>query len=82
LKWLLKRSFRTGQTHGARLSSRHPGVARLAQTALAAAKGGACLAGAAAHALSPTNRRRWLVRGALHAGVVARLAGVRELQLY
>jgi succinoglycan biosynthesis protein ExoM len=69
LRWLLKRSFRTGQTHGARLSSRN-------------AKSGACLAGAAAHALSPTGRSRWLVRGALHAGVVARLAGVRELQLY
>jgi succinoglycan biosynthesis protein ExoM len=82
LKWLMKRSFRTGQTHRARLSARHAGVKRLAQTGLAAAKGGACLAGAAATALSPTRRSRWLVRGALHAGVVARLAGVRELQLY
>ena len=82
LKWLLKRSFRTGQTHGARLSTRSAGVKRLAQTGLAAAKGGVCLAGAAASALSPTHRGRWLVRGALHAGVVARLAGMRELQLY
>lgn len=82
LKWLLKRSFRTGQTHGARLSSRNAGVARLAQAGLAAAKGGACLAGAALAGISPTRRSRWLVRGALHAGVVARLAGVRELQLY
>lgn len=83
LKWLLKRSFRTGQTHGARVRARHAGAfSRLAQTGLAAAKGGACLAGAAASALSPARRSRWLVRGALHAGVVARLAGMKELQLY
>ena len=82
LPWLLKRSFRTGQTHGARLSRTHSGPARLAQLGLAAAKGGVCLAGAAASALSPKARSRWLVRGSLHAGVVARLAGLRELQLY
>lgn len=82
LKWLLTRSFRTGQTHGARLSQRHRGAARLAQIGLAAAKGGACLAGAAATAWSATERGRWLVRGSLHAGAVARLAGLRELQLY
>lgn len=83
LKWLLKRSFRTGQTHGARLrTDAGRGPARLAQTGLAAAKGGVCLAGAAASAFSPARRGRWLVRGALHAGVVARLAGLRELELY
>lgn len=83
LRWLLRRSFRTGQTHGARLRQRaRTAPARLAQTSLAAAKGGAYLAGAAAAALSPARRRRWLVRGALHAGVVARLAGWRELELY
>ncbi|THD78836.1 MAG: glycosyltransferase [Phenylobacterium sp.] len=82
LPWLLKRSFRTGQTHGARLSQHHHGPARLAQLSLAAAKGGACLAGAAANALSPRARGRWLVRGSLHAGAAARLAGLRELQLY
>lgn len=82
LPWLLKRSFRTGQTHGARLSQLHSGPARLAQLGLAAAKGGVCLAGAAATALSPAQRSRWLVRGSLHAGAAARLAGMRELQLY
>lgn len=82
LPWLLKRSFRTGQTHGARLSQRARGPARLAQIGLAAAKGGVCLAGAAATAWSPKYRGRWLVRGSLHAGAVARLAGLRELTLY
>ncbi|RAK56390.1 glycosyltransferase family 2 protein [Phenylobacterium soli] len=82
LKWLMTRSFRTGQTHGSRLSQQHRGPARLAQMGLAAAKGGVCLAGAAATAWSPKDRSRWLVRGSLHAGAVARLAGLRELQLY
>jgi succinoglycan biosynthesis protein ExoM len=82
LTWLLKRSFRTGQTHGARLESRFRGPARLLQAGLASAKTGACVAGAAASALSPARRSRWLVRGALHAGAVARLAGFKELQLY
>lgn len=83
LRWLLKRSFRTGQTHGSRLkASAARGAGRVVQTALATAKGGVCLAGAAASAFSPARRSRWLVRGALHAGVVARLAGWRELELY
>jgi succinoglycan biosynthesis protein ExoM len=82
LKWLLKRSFRTGQTHGARLESRHRGPAKIAQIGVAGAKSGACLAGAAATVLSPARRSKWLVRGSMHAGVVARLAGLRELQLY
>ncbi|MCR5875280.1 glycosyltransferase [Phenylobacterium sp. J426] len=83
LRWLLKRSFRTGQTHGSRLkASAARGAGRLTQTILATAKGGVCLAGAAVTAFSPARRGRWLVRGALHAGVVARLAGWRELELY
>lgn len=82
LPWLLKRSFRTGQSHGARLESRFRGAARLAQIGIAGAKTGACMAGAAASAFSPVGRSRWLLRGSLHAGVVARLAGLRELELY
>ncbi|HEY8614655.1 glycosyltransferase family 2 protein [Phenylobacterium sp.] len=82
LQWLLKRSFRTGQTHGARLEARHHGPAKIAQIGVAGAKSGVCLAGAAASVLSPARRSRWLVRGSMHAGVVARLAGLKELQLY
>lgn len=82
LKWLLKRSFRTGQTHAARLETRFTGPARIAQAAIASAKAGLCAAGAAASAPWPARRSRWLVRGSLHAGVVARLAGLKELQLY
>jgi succinoglycan biosynthesis protein ExoM len=81
LRWLLKRAFRSGQSHGRRQLRR--GLAgRLGQMALAGAKSGACLAGAAASAFFPVRRRKWLVRGALHAGAAARLAGFEELQLY
>ena len=81
LGWLLKRSFRSGQSHGRR-QLRHALPGRLLQILLAAAKSGVCLAGAALMALFPVRRSKWLVRGALHAGAVARLAGWRELQLY
>lgn len=81
LGWLLKRSFRSGQSHGRRQLRRAlPG--RLAQLVLASAKSAVCLAGAALTALFPVRRCKWLVRGALHAGAVARLAGLKELTLY
>lgn len=81
LPWLLKRSFRSGQSHGRRQLRRAlPG--RAAQLALASAKGALCLGGAAATAPFPVRRRKWLVRGALHAGAVARMAGFKELTLY
>jgi succinoglycan biosynthesis protein ExoM len=78
----VKRSFRTGQTHASRLLAGPGGPARLAQIGLAASKGSACLAAAAASLLSPVGRRRWLIRGSLHAGVAARLIGLKVLELY
>jgi succinoglycan biosynthesis protein ExoM len=81
LGWLLKRSFRSGQSHGRRQLRRTlPG--RLAQLLLASGKSALCLGGVALTALFPIRRRKWLVRGALHAGAVARLAGFKELTLY
>jgi succinoglycan biosynthesis protein ExoM len=82
LAWLVRRSFRTGQTHAQRVAGRHRGAGRAAQLALAAGKAAACLAGAAAALPYAVRRGRWLVRGALHLGVVAHLAGVKPLQLY
>ena len=81
LRWLLKRGFRTGQTHAARLM-RAGGGGRLVQIATASGKAAICLAGAIAALLSPARAGRWLVRGALHVGVVARLAGLKVLELY
>lgn len=82
LAWLLKRSFRTGQTHGSRLAATREHGARVVQIGMAAAKAAVCLLGCVATAFSPQARNRWLVRGYLHAGVAARLVGFRELQLY
>jgi succinoglycan biosynthesis protein ExoM len=81
LKWLMRRAFRSGQSHGRRQLRRGP-AGRVGQVAVAGAKSGACLAGAAATAFSPVQRRRWLIRGALHAGAVARLVGVHEVRMY
>ena len=81
LAWLLRRSFRMGQSHGRRQLRRAlPG--RIAQLGLASGKSAVCLAGAAGSAPFPLRRRKWLVRGALHVGAVARIAGVKELTLY
>ena len=82
LKWLMRRSFRTGQSHGARLRDRYPGPRRFGQMLLAIGKVCACAAGAAINVASVAQRNRWLLRLGLHAGVVARLAGQRELQVY
>jgi succinoglycan biosynthesis protein ExoM len=82
LGWLLRRSFRSGQSHGRRQARQAGPFGRAANISLACGKGAACLAGAGATALFPVRRARWLVRGALHAGAAARLLGVKELRLY
>jgi succinoglycan biosynthesis protein ExoM len=80
LRWLLTRAFRSGQVHGRIQAAR---TARtVAPAALAASKALYCAAGAAVCLASPAGWRRYLVRATLHAGVVARLLGARELQLY
>jgi succinoglycan biosynthesis protein ExoM len=83
LRWLMKRSFRNGQSYGARVRSRSNGVFKKAgASAFAAAKAGVCLLAACAHFPVATRRNRFLSRAALHCGVVARLAGLSELSLY
>ena len=82
LRWLLRRGFRTGQSHGARLISIRRGPARLAQLGLAAAKALVCLAVALSRLASRAGPQSLARSGSLHAGVVARLAGLGELQLY
>jgi succinoglycan biosynthesis protein ExoM len=80
LAWLLRRSFRSGQTHARILLDCGQGRGRA--LALAGAKLLACAAGAAASLASAPGWRRWAVRGALHAGVMARLLGRRDLEIY
>ncbi len=79
LGWLLRRSFRNGQTFGRIQHERGRGGAT---TASAAVKAAACAALAVATCWSPPRWRRATVRGALHLGVVARAFGKRELELY
>lgn len=82
LDWLIRRNFRRGQSHGVRLRQL-PGrrVGRLLAIQLALAKA-AILAVAAACQVRTLARNRCLARAALHCGVVARLAGLSEIELY
>jgi succinoglycan biosynthesis protein ExoM len=83
LRWLLARTFRAGQSHGARLASIQPGPAqRVVQAGLAAGKLLACASGAIVTLPRATVRNRFITRGALHLGVMARVAGLKEIQLY
>ncbi len=83
LGWLLARAFRNGQSHGTRLVRTHPSAPRrLVQGLIAAAKLAYCAAGAVIAALMPGRRYRFITRGALHLGVIARIAGWREVNLY
>jgi succinoglycan biosynthesis protein ExoM len=82
LGWLLRRRFRSGQTHGHQLRRRLRGISAVGALALASLKAGACAAGAAAMLASERRRNGMLARAALHCGVVCRLAGVAPLRLY
>jgi succinoglycan biosynthesis protein ExoM len=83
LCWLLRRSFRFGQTYGGGLRARAPGGFQRARAlAIATAKAGYCFVAAMAHFPLAARRNRFLTRSALHCGVVARLAGFAEVKLY
>ena len=82
MAWLLRRSFRGGQTHGSRVASRHGAAGRVAQLVIAAGKTLACAGGVVGSLGDPARRGRWLLRAALHLGVVARLTGRREVEMY
>ena len=77
--WLIRRSFRAGQSHGARLKQRGR---RFQDIAIASAKASWCCAGASFCALHAVSRNRFLTRAALHAGVVARLMSLKQIELY
>jgi succinoglycan biosynthesis protein ExoM len=82
-RWLLQRRFRSGQTHGSLLLALDDTwTARCRETIVAGAKAIACFGGAVGTFLDAVARRRWLLRAALHVGVVARLIGRREIVQY
>lgn len=80
--WLFKRRFRSGQTHGRILAAKHHGVRRLLQAGLALGKLGFCSLACVATSFSPVRRNRYALRGALHAGAVSGILGVREIRQY
>jgi len=83
--WLVRRAFRMGQTHAWVLNKRIEAGrlgARFAAIMVAAAKSVFCLGAAIAGLGSGRVWRRQCVRAALHAGVVAKLFGLRDVTLY
>lgn len=80
LSWLLRRSFRAGQTHARVVVSR--GQSPLLAAAAASAKAAYCAVAAVLVVWSPVGFRRNLIRGALHVGVVAKALGARDSSLY
>ena len=80
-KWLFHRRFRAGQTHGRLLrETGEGGDGKIA--AVAAAKALLCLGAALLPSGKSGHLRQCLLRGALHAGVVARVLGKRDLEQY
>ena len=80
--WLCKRRFRSGQTHGRILASKHASNSRLPQVVLAAAKASYCMLAALLTAAAPVRRNQFILRGVLHAGVVSGLVGMQEIRQY
>jgi succinoglycan biosynthesis protein ExoM len=82
LGWLLRRNFRGGQSHGVRLQrSSNLRWKRITNLQRALIKS-LILGIAAACQLKTMRRNRFLTRAALQCGIVSRLAGFREIELY
>lgn len=79
-RWLLTRSFRSGQTHARVLGDQK--INRPYEMALALSKFTYSLASIIPSLPSPARRMRAMMRASLHFGVVCRLAGLRDIQLY
>jgi succinoglycan biosynthesis protein ExoM len=80
LSWLLRRSFRAGHSHARTLVA--AGHCKPCLLLLTIAKCGYCVLAAIGVAYAPSRWRAYAVRGALHAGVISRLAGIGEPELY
>ena len=81
LGWLMKRRFRSGQTH-ALLILEDRNASRPAAVVKAGAKAGFCFSMALLTGVRPTRMKYWFLRGTLHAGVVARLLGRADIEQY
>ncbi|MBD1203617.1 MAG: glycosyltransferase [Rhodobacteraceae bacterium] len=81
LSFLMRRSFRSGQTFG-RINAPKSLPGRTMVAVKAAAKIIFLALSAAVMALSPSRRNRALMRASLHAGVCSQLFGRKILELY
>jgi succinoglycan biosynthesis protein ExoM len=79
LRWLLQRKFRSGQSYAVVSSSPK---ARLILASSAAAKVVFCAGGALIGAWSTERRNFWLLRGALHAGVLGGCLSMAQPEIY
>lgn len=80
--WLMQRRFRSGQTHGRLLGQARQGTANLSAVGIAIAKAAYCFALAAIHTANAQKRNGFVLRGAVHVGVVGGLLGMREIHQY
>jgi len=81
MRWVFRRQYRAGQTHGLILREFDPPAYRkLAFTA--AAKSSFSFGMAALNLARPASARRWLARGTLHAGALAYVFNPRLLEEY
>jgi succinoglycan biosynthesis protein ExoM len=80
--WLLRRRFRSGQSHARIKTAGYSSTGRLNSGALAAAKAAWCIIFAISAIGHPVRWRSAVLRGILHAGFVTRILGVNEGQLY
>ena len=81
--WLLKRKFRFGQTCGARLlKHKFSFKNKIKYSALAICKFTFCLFMCLLSMLGSDKKYKWLLRGTLHFGVLAKLLGKNEIIQY
>lgn len=81
-RWLLRRRYRMGQTHGQLLGDTQSSIAKAVPMGVAVAKIIYCAGAAALNCFSRTRRNQAILRAALHSGVVAGLIGQRTLRQY
>lgn len=78
-RWLARRKYRSGQSYAAVTRGAR---ARLTLALTAGGKVLACAGGAAAGIFSEERRNFWLLRGALHVGVISGCLSLRQPEIY
>lgn len=82
LRWLIRRRFRMGQTHGLILAKDASHWRKVSSMGVALAKAAACGVMALVQLPFPAGRNRFIMRGALHIGAVASFVGIQSIRLY